>query len=127
MSLPLLTAAFSLLQLAAQTRLPPAAYSIAGTVVDSVTGNAVRHAKLYLATGTEEIFIDAEANGSFRVTGLEAGKYQFYASAPGYVRQGLDQHGAFFTGLVVGPNVDSEHVLFRIAPQAIVHGRITDE
>jgi hypothetical protein len=133
MNAPLLLTVF-LLSLAAtparppaQTRVPTLTYSIAGIVVDSSSGAAVRHAKLYLLNGSDEISVTAEDNGSFRITGLEAGKYQVYASAPGYVRQALDAHGPFFTAVVVGPKLDSEHVVFRIQLQAIIHGRITDE
>jgi hypothetical protein len=100
-------------------------YSIAGVVVDSRTGNPIRHAELTL--DGEDLGAVADDSGRFRFDHLEAGKYRLYASAAGYVREGLNQHGAFFTGVVVGDGLDSEHVTFRLHPQALIHGRITDQ
>jgi Carboxypeptidase regulatory-like domain len=100
-------------------------YSIAGIVVDSRTGNAIRHAELTL--DGEDLGAVADDGGRFRFDHLEAGKYRLYASAAGYVREGLNQHGALFTGVVVGDSLDSEHVTFRLHPQALIHGRVTDQ
>jgi Carboxypeptidase regulatory-like domain len=101
-------------------------YSIAGIVVDSRTGTPIRHAELTLDIKGEEVGAVADDSGRFRFDHLEAGKYRLYASAAGYVREGLNQHGTFFTGVVVGNGLDSEHVTFRLHPQALIHGRVTD-
>jgi hypothetical protein len=102
-------------------------YSIAGIVIDSRTGTPIRHAELMLEIKGEVVDAVADDSGSFRFDHLEAGKYRLYASASGYVREGLDQHGSFFTGVVVGNGLDSEHVTFRLHPQALIHGRVTDQ
>ena len=102
-------------------------YAIAGTVVDSVNGNPIPRAELLLEIKNDEIAVAADGSGRFRFENLEPGKYRLYAGAPGYVRQGLNQHGSFFTGVVVGSGLDSEHLTFRLHPQAVIYGRVTDE
>lgn len=102
-------------------------YSIAGIVVDSRTGNPIRHAELTLDIKGEDVGAVADDSGRFRFDHLEAGKYRLYAGAAGYVREGLNQHGTFFTGVVVGDGLDSEHVTFRLHPQALIYGRVTDQ
>ena len=101
--------------------------AIAGTVIDARSGNPVRHAALALELKGEEVSTVADDSGRFRFDHLEAGKYRLYASAPGYVRAGLNQHGTFFTGVVTGSGLDSEHITFRLRPQALIHGRVTDQ
>src|SRR5262245_40589069 len=100
--------------------------SIAGTVVDSATGSPVRRAELSINLNSEEVSTFSDESGRFRFDHLQPGKYQLYASAPGYVRQGLNQHGSFFTGVVAGSGLDSEHIVFRLHPQALIHGKIVD-
>src|SRR5262249_44410124 len=98
---------------------------IAGIVVDARTGNPIRHAELTL--DGEELSAVADDSGRFRFDHREAGKYRLYASAAGYVREGLNQHGAFFTGVVVRDGLDSEQIIFRLHAQALIHGRVTDQ
>lgn len=102
-------------------------YSIAGTVVDSVTGNPVRRAELSIILNRDEVSTFSDESGRFRFDHLQPGKYQLHASALGYVRQGLNQHGAFFTGVVAGNGLDSEHIIFRLHPQALIYGKIMDQ
>ena len=101
-------------------------YRIAGVVVDAQTGAAVPGAELW-TTGDVELKTSADAQGRFVFDRLEAGKYPLNATAPGYVKEGLDQHGAFFTGIAVGDGLDSEHVVFKLHRQAVIYGRVTDE
>ncbi len=104
-----------------------AAFAIAGTVVDAVSGRPLPRAQVSIFLQGDETAAMTDPSGRFRFTGLEPGKYQLFAGAPGYVHQGLDQHGSFFTGVVAGEGLDTEHVLFRLSPQAVIHGRVADE
>jgi hypothetical protein len=108
---------------------PPSSssFSIMGVVVDAVTGAPIPRAELSLFLNNDELTTTAGANGRFRFQNLQPAKYQLYAEARGYLRQGLDQHGAFFTGVAVGSGLDSEHVVFRLHPQAVIYGRVSDE
>jgi hypothetical protein len=102
-------------------------FTIAGVVVDAATGNPIPRAELTLQIKSDEAAVTADGSGKFLFDHLEPGKYQLFARAPGYSPRGLDQHGSFFTGVVVGNGLDSEHIVFRLHPQAVVYGRVTDE
>jgi hypothetical protein len=102
-------------------------YPIAGIVLDAVTGAPVPRAELSLSLKDDELRITAGNDGRFRFVGLEAGKYVLSAQARGYVREAFDQHGVFSTAIAVGPGLDSEHLWFRLHPQAVIHGRVTDQ
>jgi Carboxypeptidase regulatory-like domain len=105
----------------------PQLYPIAGVVVDAVTGAPVPHADLLISVQDDQLEVTAGEDGHFRFAGLEVGKYLLSAQARGYVREAFDQHGAFSTAIAVGPGLDSEHLVFRLHPQAVIHGRVTDE
>ena len=49
------------------------------------------------------------------------------AIARGYVWEGFNQHGSYSSGIAVGSGLDSEHVIFRLHPQATITGRVTEE
>ena len=56
------------------------------------------------------------------------GKYSLTtASARGYRAQGFNQHGNFFTGIAVGPDLDGENLVFRLVPDAAIEGIVTDD
>lgn len=101
-------------------------YRISGVVVDAMTGAPVPGAELW-TTGDVEVKTVADGEGRFAFEGVEAGKYPLNATAPGYVKEGYNQHGSFFTGTAVGSGLDSEHVVFKLHRQAVIYGRVSDE
>jgi protocatechuate 3,4-dioxygenase beta subunit len=111
---------------AEESRQPPHG-RIAGVVVDAVTNAPVPQAEVSIFLESEEIRIKSGADGRFRFEPLKAAKYQLYADAPGYIREAYNQHGSFSTAIAVGTGFDSEHLIFRLHPQAVIHGRVTDE
>lgn len=106
--------------------IPAKTYRISGVVVDAVTGAAVAGAEL-TAAGDVELKATADKEGRFVFEGVEEGKYPLYATAPGYVTHGYNQHGSFFTGIAVGSGIDSENLVFKMHRQAVIYGRVTDE
>ena len=109
---------------------PPSTYRIAGTVVDSVTGQPLDDAEVTITSVTTphelESFLTS-ADGRFLFTDLLAGKYRLMASRRGYARQAFHEHEAFSTAIVVGPGLDSEHTRFPLAPSSVITGVVTDE
>jgi Carboxypeptidase regulatory-like domain len=105
----------------------PPGYRIAGIVVDAVTGAPVASAEVSISEGTEQTKTKSGDDGRFVFQGVSAGKYVLSAAARGYVREGFNQHGAYSSGIAAGSGLDSEHVIFRLHPQAIVTGRVTEE
>jgi len=105
-------------------------YRIAGKAVDSLTGQPLAGVRVSIyATENSELSrrVITGAAGHFAFTGLPAGKYSLLASALGYRPQGFNQHGDFFTGIAVGPELDAEDLVFRLVPDARIEGIVTDE
>jgi len=102
-------------------------FAIAGVVVDAVTGAPVPRAEVSIFVETDELKITGADNGRFQFQNLPPGKYPLFAEAHGYVRESLDQHGPYATAVAVGTGLDSEHVVFRLHPQAVIYGRVSDE
>jgi 5-hydroxyisourate hydrolase-like protein (transthyretin family) len=67
------------------------------------------------------------ADGRFAFPNLPAAKYSLTASARGYRAQGFNQHGNFFTGIAVGPDLDGSNVVFRLVPDAGIEGVVSDD
>ena len=107
-----------------------AGYPIAGITVSSTTGQPIAGAHLtVMAVEHNELVknVVSGADGHFAFAGLPAGKYSLIASAHGYRSQGFNQHGDFFTGIVVGPDFDASNLIFRLVPDAVIEGVVTDE
>ncbi len=105
-------------------------YRIAGVVVDASTGWPVAHAEVSILVRNDELIdVTADESGRFVFDGLEGDKkYSLQAGAPGYVRERLNQHWGFYsTAVTVGAGIDSEHIVFRVHPQAVIYGAVTDE
>jgi len=114
---------------------PPAAppsgdFVIGGILVDSVTGQPIARARVAIelvARGNSLATVTTAEDGVFSFAKLAAGKYTLSAQARGYLQQAFNQHDEFASSIVVGPNSDSTHLLFRLPPAAAIAGVVTDE
>jgi 5-hydroxyisourate hydrolase-like protein (transthyretin family) len=109
----------------------PTGYRIAGVVVDSVTGQPVAGVTVAI-TPTDDRqssqTTETHADGRFAFAGLRTDKYSLTtASTRGYRAQGFNQHGNYFTGIAVGPNLNAESLVFRLVPDASIVGIVTDD
>jgi hypothetical protein len=141
-------AIFLVASLAAQQSQPPASNSVAaaqppapaqhgflisGLAVNSLTGQPIAGASVAiarLAQGTERDVSNSvitAADGRFSFSSLSQGKYSLMATARGYSLQYFDRHDIYATAIAVGPGLDSEHLVFRLQPDASLEGVITDE
>jgi len=124
---------FIALGMAAQTPAPsraPTGYPIAGIVVSSVTGKPLPGVAVSItATENRQVSqtVESRADGRFAFAGLPAAKYSLTASARGYRAQGFNQHGNFFTGIAVGPDLDGGNLLFRLVPDGAIEGIVSDD
>jgi hypothetical protein len=118
----------------AQERVAPSpvkqSFRITGTVVSSLTAQPLGRTEveigLALKSETEQSLVTAD-DGRFQFDGLIRGKYWLRAARNGFSQQGFDEHEGYFTGIVVGPGLPSEDLLFRLRPDASISGMITDE
>ena len=117
----------------AQTVAPaasPAIYRIAGTVVDSLSSQPLPGVKVSIYGSENPEFsqrVVTGPDGRFVFNSVPVGKYTLLGSAYGYRSQGFHQHGDFFIGIAVGPNLDSEQITFRLVADARIEGTVTDE
>jgi hypothetical protein len=105
-------------------------YRIAGKVINSITGAPVSQALVTIAdvqdrNDTKSLLTGED--GGFIFRGLPAGKYSLEAARRGYIASGYDAHERFATAIVTGGDADSEHLVFRLTPQAVLTGKIFDE
>lgn len=109
---------------------PGAKFRISGTVVLGVTGHAAAKANLAIGRvdrpGTLKSMTTAE-DGRFAFENLAPGKYWLQAQARGCSPQMLDQHDQFSTAIAVGPELQSENLIFRLRPDATITGSIIDD
>ncbi len=111
----------------------PQGYRIAGVVVNWASGQPVPGASVAIAPTTQSTQRDISqsvttgADGRFAFAGLGRGKYSLMAAAHGSTLQYFDRHGMYATAIVAGPDLDSEHLVFRLQPAASVEGQVTDE
>ncbi len=118
----------------AQTAPSPSAltdsgfYRIAGTVVNAVTGEPVRRATVEALAEADNhtvLSVQTDSEGHFSLEGLPAAKYPLTASRRGFLTAFYDEHEAFNTAIVTGPDQETEHLDFRLVPGSVLHGVVT--
>jgi hypothetical protein len=109
----------------------PGFWTITGTVVSATGGTPLDRADVILSTpgprGSQIAESLTSENGSFRFDHLQAGKYRLQASRRGYIPAGYQEHDGFYTGVIVGHNLESQNLRLELFPTAIVAGVVTDE
>ncbi|HEY6274293.1 MAG TPA: carboxypeptidase regulatory-like domain-containing protein [Terriglobales bacterium] len=108
----------------------PADLGISGTLVDSVSGQPLARARVAIAPVSERdnlTTVITGQDGNFSFSGLMPGKYTLTAQARGYLTQSFDQHDRFASSIVVGPDLVSTGLLFRLPPEGLIVGVVTDE
>jgi len=105
-------------------------FRISGNLVDSVTGSPLEDVEVSLAFSQAESPLHTTtsgADGHFEFKSLARGKYALTAQGRGYRSQGYEQHDNYFTGIVTGPDMQTENLTFRVKPDAAISGTVSDE
>ncbi len=108
-------------------------FRIAGIVVNALTGQPIASASVAIAPlshGEERDIsksVMTESDGRFSFAGLSRGKYSLVGRARGFSFQAFENHDQYSTAIAVGPDIDSEHLMFRLQPDASIEGNVTDE
>jgi len=114
------------------SRKPPAsgAYTIAGTVISSSTGTPLARTRVTLTdtnnSRTAASLLTGE-DGRFAFHQLSAGKYSLQGSRRGYLTSGYLQHEQFWSAIVTGEEFQTQDVILRLIPAAVLSGRVLDE
>jgi hypothetical protein len=105
-------------------------YRIAGTVISKTDGRPLARARITLRDAKDpqkfETLVTSEG-GKFEFKGVPAGKYDLHGAKRGFISASYDQHEQFSTAIVTGVGLETESLVLRLAPTAIVSGKILDE
>jgi hypothetical protein len=126
----LLAAAASHAQIASPPAQSGAGFRIGGTVVNAISGSPLAGARVTIQDArTFKISQStiASADGHFEFTHLAAGKYALQAVKPGFTPAAYEQHEQFSTAIVTGAGLDTEHLILRLPPFAVISGKVFDE
>jgi protocatechuate 3,4-dioxygenase beta subunit len=66
-------------------------------------------------------------DGEFIFAGLAQGKYRLSAGKRGYLTQEYEEHETFSTAIAVGAKIASEGLIFKVTPEAVISGIVTDQ
>src|SRR6266852_6096663 len=58
---------------------------------------------------------------------VPAGKYSLHGAKRGFITASYNQHDQYSTAIVTGADLDSENLAFRLAPNAVLTGKVLDE
>ncbi len=105
-------------------------FQISGTVVNALTGQVLADTEVSIGRSRTADTLQSSTTGDdgrFQFNGLAAGKYWLAAQRRGFRRQSFEEHQGFFTGIAVGPGLQSDNLLFRLSPEASISGTVTDD
>jgi Carboxypeptidase regulatory-like domain len=132
-SAPMLALLLALHPGAAQAQQPdsaPQAWHISGKVIDARGGQALARCVVEIEptdNRSQSLSLETGDDGHFDFGGLRIGKYALTAAKRGYLTQSYQEHEGFSTAIAVGPELNSEDLLFNLMPQAIFYGTVSDE
>jgi hypothetical protein len=113
-----------------QTTIPDGGYRIAGIVVSKADAHPLGRARILLRDALDQRKFQSvvtSENGKFEFSGLPAGKYSLEGAKRGFISAGYEQHDQFSTAIVTGAGLDTETLALRLAPDAVITGKILDE
>jgi hypothetical protein len=105
-------------------------FTVSGTVVNALTGEALRRASVSVlaeADGRAVESVLSDNNGHFALAGLAAAKYQLTASKRGFRTAYYDEHDEFSTAIVTGADQNTSGLTFRLTPGGIIRGAVTGD
>jgi Carboxypeptidase regulatory-like domain len=107
-----------------------AKFRVAGTVVSATTGTPLAQARVSIIDVTNrsnrQSMLTSE-DGHFEFNRLRAGKYSLGAQRRGFIAAAYDQHGPYLTAIVTGAGLDTDDLIIRLAPAAMLAGQVVDE
>jgi len=105
-------------------------YTIAGTVVNAVSGEPLRHATVAVLSEEDSHTVaaaESDSVGHFSLDHLPAAKYQLTASKRGYRTAFYNEHDEYNSAIVTGPGQDTASLTFRLTPGSVLKGVVTTE
>jgi hypothetical protein len=108
----------------------PGGYRIAGSVVSKADGRHLGRARVTVRDAKESqkfrSMVTAE-DGQYEFNGVPAGKYSLTGAKRGFIAASYDQHDQYSTAIVTGAGLETETLVLRLAPDAVIAGKVLDE
>lgn len=108
-------------------------FIVAGTVVSSISGAPLGRARVTLIDTARNTNLANAAsvitseNGQFAFTSMGHHKFVLQGARRGFITALYEQHEQFSTAVVTGAGFDTEHLVLKLTPLAMVSGKIIDE
>jgi Carboxypeptidase regulatory-like domain len=103
---------------------------IAGTVVSKADSRPLVRSRVTIRDAKDPRkfeFVITSEDGKYEFTGLPAGKYSLTGAKRGFISASYEQHDEFSTAIVTGAGIDTENLVLRLAPDAVIAGKVLDE
>jgi hypothetical protein len=116
--------------IAGQSTAQDARFKIAGTIVNALDGAPLGKARVSIfdtSNRANPIWMITSENGHFEFFQLKAGKFSLQGAKRGFIAAALDQHEQYSTAIVTGAGFDTENLVLRLTPLALLTGKIFDE
>jgi 5-hydroxyisourate hydrolase-like protein (transthyretin family) len=112
-----------------RTQIPSGPYRIAGTVINAKTGSPLARSRVTIADAKNRQSMQSVVTGNdgrfeFHVP---AAKYSLDGAKRGFITASYNQHDQFSTAIITGADLDTENVALRLAPNAVLTGKVLDE
>jgi hypothetical protein len=104
-------------------------FRIAGTVVSAVGGSPLSRVRVTItdaknSKNVQSLLTGDDGRFEFQVG---AGKYALEGAKRGFITASYNQHEQFSTAIVTGAGLDTENISLRLAPAALLNGKVFDE
>jgi len=109
---------------------PATKFRVAGTIVSSLTGTPLGKARVSITeTGdpTNGVWMITSENGHFEFDSLKPGKFSLQGAKRGFIPAAYEQHEQFSTAIVTGAGFNTENLVLRLTPLALLGGKVIDE
>src|SRR5260370_11955682 len=73
------------------------------------------------------VWMITSENGRFEFDALKPGKFSLQGAKRGFIRAAYEQHEQFSTAIVTGAGFDTENLVLRLTPLALLGGKVIDE
>src|SRR5205823_763773 len=109
---------------------PEAKFKIAGTIVNSLAGTPLGKARVSLfdtRNPADVVWMITSENGHFEFGSLKPGKFSLQGAKRGFIPAAYEQHEQFSTAIVTGAGFNTENLVLRLTPLALLGGKVIDE
>ncbi|HTQ96464.1 MAG TPA: carboxypeptidase regulatory-like domain-containing protein [Candidatus Acidoferrum sp.] len=117
-------------QAPASTPTERESFTVAGRVVNAITGASLERAEVTLfdtRMPARRVQFVTGQDGRFLFSGIPPGKYSLRGVKGGYLSAAYEQHEQYSTAIVTGANFATDDLVLRLMPMAMISGYVLDE